>query len=265
MADSLTHDTNGFQQYYGLTIFFIINAINFADRLSITTVLTDIREYYGVDVGPASWLAPAFLFGYMFTAPIFGYLGDRYSRKFILIGGIAFWCLACAAGALMGPGHFNLFLFSRSLVGVGEASYSTIAPTLIADLFRPEKRKLALSIFYLAIPIGSGLGYVLGRVAKEEFGSWQTIFKMTPSIGFITILLLLPFKEPPRGKTEALNTATNQVDKSTVLENIIYLTRIRSYVWSTIGFTCCIFTMGALSWHAISFMEEAHGKDYNGT
>ena len=59
----------------------------------------------------------------------------------------------------------------RSMVGVGEASYATVAPTIIADLFSTLSRIRALSIFYVAIPVGSAMGYGIGayaaRIAKD--------------------------------------------------------------------------------------------------
>lgn len=249
--------------YFGLAVLFIINAINFADRLSITTVLEHIRTYYGVKDKQTGLLAPAFLVGYMFTAPIFGTLGDRYSRKWIVIGGIGFWCLACASALFFGPGQFYLFLLSRGFVGVGEASYSTIAPTLIGDLFPPHQRKIALSIFYFAIPIGTGLGFIMGNIAMK-YGDWTLIFKMTPAIGAVALCLLLFFKEPRRGEMDGGSTEVEDKDTSPLLERIKYLWDIKSYVWGTIGFTCCIFTMGALSWHAIDFMATAKGESYRG-
>lgn len=244
------------QSYFGLGVLFVINAINFADRLSITAILSEIKTYYHVQDKEASALAPAFLAGYMFTAPIFGHFGDRYSRKWIVIGGIAFWCFACASALLFGPDHFHLFVISRALVGVGEASYSTIAPTLIGDLFPPSIRKIALSIFFFAIPIGTGFGFLIGYIALT-YKKWQLIFIITPTIGAITIALLLFFKEPKRGEADAGPTSLDLKDTSSLNERIHYLYGIKSYVWSTIGFTCCIFTMGAISWHAVEFMTTA--------
>lgn len=197
------------------------------------------------------------------TAPIFGYLGDKYSRKWIVIGGIIFWSLSAFSGSLIGKEHYILFFISRMLVGVGEASYSTIAPTIIADLFEPEKRKLGLSIFYFAIPIGSGLGFLMGTLALD-LGDWRWIFRITPAIGLIATLFLLFLREPVRGQSDG-GFIDNQKDRSTIRENINYLRQIRSYVWSTIGFTCCLFAMGALSWWGVNFMGAARGKDYEKT
>ena len=84
-----------------------------------------------------------------------------------------------------------MLLSSRALVGIGEASYATIAPTIIADLFPPEKRLRMLSIFYMAMPLGSALGYILGssvtKLAHSIYphpGSWQWALRVshTPSV-----------------------------------------------------------------------------------
>jgi len=50
--------------------------------------------------------------------------------------------------------HFVIFILLRAIVGIGEACYSTIAPTIIADLFADDTRTAAISIFYIAIPVG---------------------------------------------------------------------------------------------------------------
>ena len=106
----------------------------------------------------------------MIFAPVFGYLGDRYNRKFLLAIGISFWSLSTLIGSFMT--NFWMFLAFRALVGVGEASYSVVAPAIISDLFSKDSRSSALALFYFAIPVGTGLGYIVGgevaRSAKSE-------------------------------------------------------------------------------------------------
>lgn len=92
----------------------------------------------------------------MICAPIFGYLGDRYSRRWIMISGVALWSGTTLLGSYMPT--YNTFMIFRALVGIGEASYSTIAPTIISDLFVNDVRSKMLAMFYFAIPVGSGLG-----------------------------------------------------------------------------------------------------------
>lgn len=249
------------QPYFALSILFTINTINFLDRLSVAAVLNQIEKFYQFSGLQSGLLSTCFLFGYMMTAPIFGYLGDKYSRKWILVGGIIFWSLSAFSGSLISQEYYILFFISRMLVGVGEASYSTIAPTIIADLFEPSKRKLGLSIFYFAIPIGSGLGFLTGTLALS-LGDWRWILRITPAIGVLATVFLLFLKEPARGQSDG---AVTEGDKSTVMDNIRYLSKIKSYVWATIGFTCCLYTMGALSWWAINFMTKACGQEYEKT
>lgn len=92
----------------------------------------------------------------MICAPAFGYMGDRYSRRWIMILGVALWSGTTLVGSFMTS--WGWFMTFRALVGIGEASYSTIAPTIISDMFTHNMRSRMLACFYFAIPVGSGLG-----------------------------------------------------------------------------------------------------------
>lgn len=122
----------------------------------VAGVLTDIQSEFKIGDDQGGLLQTAFVLSYMVCAPIFGYLGDRYSRKWIMILGVALWSGTTFLGSFMT--EYGYFLTFRALVGIGEASYSTIAPTLISDLFIHDMRSRMLAFFYFAIPVGSGLG-----------------------------------------------------------------------------------------------------------
>lgn len=139
----------------------------------------------------------------MTCSPLFGYLGDRFTRKYIISLGMLAWACCTLVGSfsvVSGCGQwvwsvhhipiqsYWMLLGSRALVGIGEASYATIAPTIIADLFPPEKRLRMLSIFYLAMPLGSALGYILSsRVSQLVYslnhhpGSWKWALRVSPA------------------------------------------------------------------------------------
>jgi MFS transporter, Spinster family, sphingosine-1-phosphate transporter len=119
-------------------------------------VLTDIQTEYQIGNDSGGLLQTAFVLSYMICAPIFGYLGDRYSRKWIMVLGVGLWGATTLIGSFMNS--FMGFLTFRALVGIGEASYSTIAPTILSDLFIGSVRSKMLAMFYFAIPVGSGLG-----------------------------------------------------------------------------------------------------------
>ncbi|UYV64685.1 SPNS3 [Cordylochernes scorpioides] len=129
---------------------------NNSEDVCYTGVLPEVKYYYNnLSDSSAGLLQTAFVISYMLTAPLFGYMGDRMSRKMIIIGGIIFWSITTLLGSFVPPNYFWLFLLLRALVGVGEASYSTIAPTIIADLFSGTHRSVILALFYFAIPVGS--------------------------------------------------------------------------------------------------------------
>lgn len=121
-----------------------------------TGVLDDIQKEFIIGDDLGGLLQTAFVISYMVCAPIFGYLGDRYSRRWIMILGVALWSGTTLLGSFMS--NYTSFLVFRGLVGIGEASYSTIAPTLISDLFVHDVRSKMLALFYFAIPVGSGFG-----------------------------------------------------------------------------------------------------------
>ena len=116
-------------------------------------------------------LQTAFVVCYMLFAPVFGYLGDRYTRKWLLVVGVGFWCISSLVGSFMT--NFWAFLFFRALVGIGEASYSTVAPAIISDLFAKDVRSSVLAVFYFAIPVGTGLGYMVGAEVANAFDDWR--------------------------------------------------------------------------------------------
>lgn len=121
-------------------------------------MLDNIQTEFKIGDDLGGLLQTAFVISYMVCAPVFGYLGDRYSRRWIMIMGVTLWSGTTMIGSFMPS--YSSFLIFRGLVGIGEASYSTIAPTIISDLFINDVRSKMLALFYFAIPVGSGLGYV---------------------------------------------------------------------------------------------------------
>lgn len=116
-------------------------------------VLDDVQDTFQINKGRAGLLQTAFVASFMIFAPLFGYLGDRYNRKWVMIVGITTWAVATFVGSYMKD--FWTFMLMRAIVGIGEASYTTIAPTILSDLFVKEMRSKALAIFYFAIPVGA--------------------------------------------------------------------------------------------------------------
>lgn len=237
-------------------ILFFINLLNYMDRFTVAGVLPDIEHYFGIDDGKSGLLQTVFICSYMILAPVFGYLGDRYNRKLIMSVGITFWSLVTLASSYTPKGHFWALLLTRGLVGVGEASYSTIAPTIIADLYVKAARTNMLSIFYFAIPVGSGLGYIVGSQVCQATQDWHWALRVTPGLGLIAVLLLLlVVQEPRRGAIEA--RPEHHLQQTSWLTDLRALSKNHSFVLSTFGFTAVAFVTGSLALWAPTFLFRA--------
>ena len=211
----------------------------------------------------AGILQTGFVVSYMLFAPLFGYLGDRYSRKAIMAFGVFLWSIFTLIGSFIHgrPEHrekgwanpdFLSFLACRAMVGIGEASYSTIAPTIISDMFVKDTRSKMLALFYFAIPVGSGMGYIVGSETAKLFGEWQWGLRATPVMGVVAVLLILLFlQDPPRGESEG----HGDLQAGTYSQDLAYLAGNRSFIFSTLGFTCVTFCTGALSWWGPIFIQ----------
>ena len=150
-----------------------LNLFNYMDRYVLNAVRTPMAAQFGLSYGESGRLFTAFMIGYFLTSPFFGYLGDRLSRKSLIILGVLVWS---AGTVLTGTASgFGMLLFYRAMVGVGEASYATLSPGLISDGWPRAARNNALTVFYVAIPVGSAMGYILGGEVASYAG-WRHAF-----------------------------------------------------------------------------------------
>uniref|UniRef100_F1KX16 Protein spinster 1 n=1 Tax=Ascaris suum TaxID=6253 RepID=F1KX16_ASCSU len=263
VEEPLTSPTNRRKLLY-VAILLTVNLLNYMDRFTVAGVLTEIQAYFRIDDSQAGLLQTIFIVFYMLFAPVCGYLGDRFNRKLIMAAGLSVWVVAVFTSSLVPPKlqRFWLFLLCRGVVGVGEASYSTVAPTLIADMFVGHRRSTSLMIFYFAIPVGSGLGYMVGSYMSMWAGAWEWGVRMTPILGLICIVLILfVLDDPIRG-----NADVAFVESSSFIEDVRYLFKIPTYVLSTLGFTSVVFVTGCLAWWTPTLIEHAwamhHGTSH---
>ncbi|XP_044079352.1 protein spinster homolog 3 isoform X4 [Siniperca chuatsi] len=144
----------------------------------------------------------------------------------------------------------------RAMVGIGEASYSTIAPTIIADLFTGAQRSVMICVFYIFIPVGSGLGYITGAGIATFTGDWRWALRITPILGAVGLVLLVFLcPNPPRGAAETHGEGVTA--QSSYLEDVKYLLKNKSYVWSSLGVTATAFLTGALAFWTPTFLSRA--------
>ncbi|CAG5876584.1 protein spinster homolog 3 isoform 1-T3 [Menidia menidia] len=243
--------------YIAIAVLCYINLLNYMERYTIAGVLSKIQIFFKISDSTAGLLQTVFICSFLLLAPLFGYMGDRYNRKYIMIGGLSVWLVTAAGSSFVTESYFWLLVLLRALVGVGEASYSTIAPTIIADLFSGGKRSIMICVFYVFIPVGSGLGYITGAGSAFLTGDWHWALRITPimgSVGLILMIFLCP--NPPRGAAET--DGHGLMAQSSYLEDVKYLLKNKSYVWSSLGVTALAFLTGALAFWLPTFLSRAH-------
>ena len=200
-------------------------------------------------------LASAFLLSYMISAPIFGALSGRMSRWHLIGIGVLLWSLATGAGGLAAT--FTALFLTRCFVGVGEGAYGPLAPALIADAFPLATRGRMLSLFYIALPVGGALGYVLGgQIAhwNEATESWRWAFYIVVGPGLLLGLLSFLMREiKPTNEDGSL-----RVQRKASWHDLKILWQTPSYVYDTLGMTAMTFGMGALVWWMPDYLE-THG------
>ncbi|XP_058532010.1 protein spinster homolog 3 [Ochotona princeps] len=244
--------------YTAAAVLCYINLLNYTNWFVIAGVLLDVQETFQIGDSHAGLLQTVFIGCLLLSAPVFGYLGDRHSRKATLAFGLLLWSGAGLAGSFIPSQYAWLFFLSRGAVGTGVASYSTIAPTVLGDLFMGDQRTRVLAVFYIFIPVGSGLGYVLGSAVAELTGNWHWALRILPCLETVAlILLILLVPDPPQGAAEKQGVVATKYPRSSWCEDVRYLGQNWSFVWSTLGVTAMAFVTGALGFWVPKFLFEA--------
>jgi MFS family permease len=223
-----------------------LNLLNYLDRFVVSAVLESIKGELNLGYLGAGAIATVFLLGYFVTSPIFGSLGDRGSRKVLIAIGVLIWSAATIASGLSKTGW--QLIAARAVVGVGEASYATIAPTIIDDVAPPEKRGRWLGYFYLAIPAGSALGYLVGGTVERHAG-WREAFFVAGGPGILLALLCLLIAEPKR---------TVASERPSIAKSFKTLVKIPAYRQGVLGYAAFTWALGAFAHWGPLYLQESY-------
>ncbi len=272
---------------YGIAVLVVLTAINFLnyiDRYVLAAVLESVRLDFGLDDADSGLLGLMFILVYSVASPFTGWLGDRGTRKYLVAAGVGLWSLAT-----VGCGYAETYeelLVMRALVGIGEAGYATVAPAMIADVFEPQRRGRMLAYFYLAIPVGSALGYVLGGWIAGSWESvlspsalawlglgdagdpgWRLAFVLAGVPGLLFAIAALLLREPVRGGRDA-EEARGQFPRLEPGQTVGHdnpwlairrLFRSPAFRTTTGGMILMTFTLGGLAFWMPTFLQRAHG------
>jgi len=251
----------------GLAILSFINLFNYLDRYVVSALVESLKhsELALSDANLGS-LMSGFLIVFTLAAPIFGSLGDRGSRPRLIAFAVACWSAATVLSGF--AGSFAALFAARASVGIGEAAYVTIVPSLLADYFPRGQRGRVMAIFFCAIPVGSALGYVIGGLIDVHFG-WRMAFFVAGGPGLILAALCLGLRDPPRGSQDlqsapaaartAFAEAASAQPMSATSATYLKLLRNKPYVLTILGYAAYTFALGGLAFWMPAFLERVRG------
>ena len=232
-----------------LLVLTALNLLNYVDRNVLFAVQPLVQDEFHLSNVQIGYLTSAFLGFYIIAAPFVGPLADRYSRKLIIVLGALFWSALTLLTAV--THNYTELLIRHTLVGVGEATFVTIAPTFVADLFAENKRGRILGVFYLAIPVGSAAGYLLGGSLAPHHG-WRFPFYVAAAPGFLLAIAVLFLNEPERGQFDTLKITP---ERGTILG----LARNPAFLTSTLGMAAMTFSLGGIQVWMPKFLFSERG------
>ncbi len=230
-----------------------LNALNYLDRFLLSPLLPLIIVGLDLSDRQAGSLQSAFILVYALVCPVAGWLGDRVSRLRIAAFGVVLWSIATFASGLAST--FVWLLLARAMVGIGEATYTVVTPSLLSDHYPPSRRGRALSLFYAAMPFGIFLGYLLGGQIGARHG-WRPAFFIAGGPGLLCALALFLLRDPPRGR---FDSAPERAQKLPLAAFLRILRGRSSYFFNVAAQTIYSFTMGGLGvWMPTYFVRERH-------
>lgn len=241
----------------GIALFLLtcLNLFNFIDRYVLPGVQPLIQQEFKINDAQAGLLTSAFFFTYMVIAPLTGWLGDHIPRKPLIVTGALIWSAATLLTATVHS--YQTLLIRHTAVGIGEATFSIFAPAMLADFYPEKERNRVLSIFYITIPVGGALGYLLGGVLGEHYG-WRMPFYVAAAPGVIIALAFWLFvREPRRGSSDTLKPSAQRTSYSGLLKN-------RAYWAATLGLAMWTFSVGGISTWLPTFFHRFAGYSVGG-
>src|SRR5262245_47366522 len=161
-------------------MLWFVCLFNYADRQAIFSVFPLLRDEMGLSDFQLGIVGGSFMWVYALSLPLAGIVGDRFSRKLLILGGLLFWSFVTLATAVATE-YWNLVLF-RALEGFGEAFYFPASMSLISDYHDPKTRSRAMSLHQSSVYAGTIAGGALAGWLAELYG-WRSGFYVFGGLG----------------------------------------------------------------------------------
>jgi predicted MFS family arabinose efflux permease len=234
-----------------LLLLLAANLLNYIDRQALYAVFPLIQADFHLTDSALGLLGSSFMISYTLSAPLLGWLGDRMHRPRLAARGLVAWS-AATVGAGLAP-NYSLLFAARALVGVGEATFGSVSPGLVADGQPHALRGRVLSYFYLAIPVGSALGYLLGGVLGNSFG-WHAAFLIVGAPGLVLAFWIAKLPDPAQSAGRHAAPASFKTQYHSLFAN-------RSFALNTLAMAAMTFALGGLAQWMPTYLYREFGLD----
>ena len=244
-----------------LLLLWMAYLLNQADRQVFNTVLPAIRDALNLTDTSVGLIATIFNLCYAFMVPMGGWIGDKFSRKWVVTIAILFWSVATMFTGLA-TGVIMLILMRSVATGGGEAFFGPANYSLLGQ-YHKETRARAMSIHQTAYYVGVILaGWLAGYIA-DKLG-WQYSFIIFGAAGIvwgiIMVIRLKDKKDSETGKNHVKDNSANEVKKVGILDGFKVVFTTPTALMLTIGFSGLIFVItGFMTW-VPAFLQEEFGQ-----
>jgi MFS family permease len=242
-----------------LIILTSLNFLDYLDRYLVASLGSLIKAEMGLSDRAFGFLGTAFFLVYFLSSPVFGYLGDRFGRLRLMAAGAVLWSLATSLTYWVVS--YPALVLARGLVGVGEASFGTVAPAYLADTLPLSRRSRALGFFYLALPVGSAAAYLVGGLVGSKWG-WRPAFLLGGIPGMLLAALVLRLPDiGGGGRGESNAPAVSGRHLTTLWAGARDLWRLPTLRRVTLGYGMITFTLGGLAFWMPRYLEAVKGLE----
>lgn len=215
--NTLDHQTTdrpsstNFYKWAVVGMLWFVCFFNYADRQAIFSVFPLLRSEMHLSTIELGVVGSAFMWVYAAMCPVAGWIGDRVSRKKLIISGLLFWSAVTLATAMSTT--YTELVFFRAIEGLGEAVYFPAAMSMVSDYHGPRTRSKAMAVIQSSVYAGTiAGGAVAGYLA--ELKGWRTGFYLFGSLGVLLgIVLIGLLKEPVRGESDAIEVVDGPGDE----------------------------------------------------
>ncbi|KAF8376631.1 hypothetical protein PRIPAC_83060 [Pristionchus pacificus] len=236
-----------------VAILSLLSLFTMFDRYVTAGILPRLEGYYAISNTWGGLIQTAYVVVYVVCLIVIGAIGDRMSRKRIILVATFFWIIFMIISSFIPSNMFWLFIIIRSLTSIGIASVTALSPSLFADYFTGAGRAVCLMIFYMTLPVGSSSSIAFGSsLAQTDYFLWA--LRLCPIIAIIILIFSVFFlEEPLRGGLEASSVNTS----GSVVHNLLSIVKVKSFWLSCLPTLLFNFYMCAFSWWSATLINSA--------